>query len=75
MEHSIKRLAEETYYQHSVPQRRPYPWEIWETRRHRWRRMGKEEVKERLLQDVHQKRMESTAGDEPDEPERDKSGQ
>jgi hypothetical protein len=37
--------------------------------------MSKEEVKERLLQDVHQKRMENTAGDEPDEPERDESGQ
>nr|DAJ51384.1 MAG TPA: hypothetical protein [Caudoviricetes sp.] len=72
MEHSIKRLAEAMYYQHSVPRRRSYPWEA---ARHRLRRMSKEEVKERLLQDVHQKRMESTAGDESDEPERDEPGQ
>lgn len=72
MEHSIKRLAEAVYYQHSVPRRQLYPWEV---SRHRWRRMSKEEVRERLLQDVHQKRMESTAGDEPAEPERDKQTQ
>lgn len=72
MEHSIKRLAEAVYYQHSVPRRRSYPWEA---ARHRLRRMSKEELKERLMHDVHQKRMESTAGDEPDEPECDEPGQ
>lgn len=72
MEHSIKRLAEAMYYQHSVPRRRSYPWEV---ARHRLRRMSKEELKERLMHDVHQKRMESTAGDEPAEPERDEPGQ
>ena len=72
MEHSIKRLAEVMYYQHSVPRRRSYPWEV---ARHRLRRMSKEELKERLMHDVHQKRVESTAGDEPAEPERDEPTQ
>lgn len=64
MEHSIKRLAEETYYQHSVPRRRSYPWE---TGRQRWRRMSKEEVRGRLLHDVQQKKMDTAAGREPEE--------
>lgn len=64
MEHSIKRLAEKTYYQHSVPQRRLYPWEV---ARHQLRRMSKDELKERLMHDVHQKRMESATGAEPEE--------
>lgn len=64
MEHSIKRLVEGMYYQHSVQQRRPYPWEIWETRRHRWRRMGKDEVRRRLLHDVQQKKMDTATGTE-----------
>lgn len=72
MDYSIKRLTEAMYYQHSVPRRRSYPWEV---ARHRLRRMSKEELKERLMHDVHQKRMESTAGNEPDEPERDEPGQ
>lgn len=63
MEHSIKRLAEAVYYQHSVSRRRPYPWEIWETRR-RWRRMGKDEVRRRLLHDVQQKKMDTATGTE-----------
>ena len=67
MEHSIKRLAEGTYYQHSVPQRQSYPWEIWETRRHRWRRMGKDEVRRRLLHDVQQKKMDTATRAEPEE--------
>lgn len=67
MENSIKRLAEGTYYQHSVPRRRSYPWEIWEIRRHRWRRMGKDEVRRRLLHDVQQKKMDTAA--EAAEPE------
>lgn len=64
MEHSIKRLAEETYYQHSVPQRRSYPWEMG---RHRWRRMSKDEVRRRLLHDVQQKKMDTAAGRESEE--------
>ena len=72
MEHSIKRLAEAMYYQHSITRQQSYPWEV---ARHRLRRMSKEEVKERLLQDVHQKRMESTAGDEPAESEHDEPHQ
>lgn len=72
MDYSIKRLTEAMYYQHSVSRHRSYPWEV---ARHRLRRMSKEELKERLMHDVHQKRMESTAGNEPDEPERDEPGQ
>ena len=42
MEHSIKRLAEAMYYQHSVPRHQSYPWEV---ARHRLRRMSKEELR------------------------------
>lgn len=62
MEHSIKRLAEAMYYQHSVPRRQLYPWEV---SRHRWRRMSKDEVRRRLLHDV-QKKMDAAAGCEPE---------
>lgn len=70
MEHSIKRLAEAMYYQHSVPRRQLYPWEV---SRHHWRRMSKDEVRRRLLHDVQQKKMDTAAGREPEK--RDEPGQ
>lgn len=62
MEHSIKKLTEGIYYQHSVPRRQLYPWEV---SRHHWRRMSKDEVRRGLLHDV-QKKMDAAAGREPE---------